>query len=243
MICGWWEYRQVLFSFLKLLHNRKSTMIISKWKSEKGKDFLGQWELVRGTTFLDAPSARENALGLWVICTVSHKALHTGGNLLLPWLKWLLAEHSTKRCIWKLNLGAALGEAAHTALLWSKTSHDAFSHPFSDRQWHRFLQCGWAPHWKLHHLAPPQTGQHCGKVNKSVGGTLCALRHRRTTCKLWLLSQPIYLEGHDASKVNSSSRRPVAYIRLLFPQKDLASWVIKKKKRGFLPHLPTVQWN
>lgn len=90
MICGWWEYRQVLFSFLKLLHNRKSTMIISKWKSEKGKDFLGQWELVRGTTFLDAPSARENALGLWVICTVSHKALHTGGNLLLPWLKWLL---------------------------------------------------------------------------------------------------------------------------------------------------------
>lgn len=107
-------------------------------------------------------------------------------------------------------------------------------------QWHRFLQCGWGlpsgssiislcgSSW-VGRVLTIQKQQQCGKVNKPVGGTLPAPGHRRTTCKLWLFSQQIYLEGQDASKVNSSS---VADILLLFPQKELASWLIQKQRVG-----------
>lgn len=215
-------------------------MIISKRKSEQGNDFLGKWKLFRGTAFLPCACSLRESQRLWVIWTVPHKALQTGESLLLPRLPWLQPSTTQSISFGSWTSGQLL-ERLHTVLLWSKPC-DGFSLRFPDVQWHRFLQCGWGlpsgssiislcgSSW-VGSVLTTQKQQQCGKVNKSVGGTLPAPGHRRTTCKLWLLSQQIYLEGQDASKVNSSS---VADILLLFPQKELASWLIQKQRvRGW----------
>lgn len=215
-------------------------MIISKRKSEQGNGFLEKWKLFRGTAFLPCACSLRESQRLWVIWTVSHKALQTGESLLLPRLPWLQPS-TTQSISFGSWTSGQLSERLHTVLLWSKLS-DGFSLRFPDVQWHRFLQCGWGlpsgssiislcgSSW-VGSILTTQKHQQCGKVNKSVGGTLPAPGHRRTTCKLWLLSQQIYLEGQDASKVNSSS---VADILLLFPQKELASWLIQKQRaRGW----------
>lgn len=212
-------------------------MIISEGKSEQGNDILGKWKLFRGTAFFWCSCSLRESQRLWVICTVSHKALQTRESLSLPRLPWL--QPSTAQSIafgsWTSE---HLSKRFHTVLLWSKPS-DGFSHRFSVVQWQ--IPTVWvrAPYLKLRHLPLwlllGGKGSHntdeaaVWEGKQALEGTLPPFGHRRTTCKLWLLSRQIYLEGQDASKVNSSS---VAYILLLFPQKELASWLIQKAKGG-----------
>lgn len=239
IIRGWQERRQVLVCSLKWL---RGTGILGKvpWSFPKGSLSKAMISWVNETCSEAPPSS--GAPAAWENHSVSGSSVLCLTRLCRPVKVYRspgchgssLAQHKASRLEAEPQSISRRGFTQSYCGLNPATVFLIVSRLSSDR----FLQGGWGlptgssfislcgSSWVGRALTT-QTKQQCGKVNKPVEGTLPPFGHRRTTCKLWLLSRQIYLEGQDASKVNSSS---VAYILLLFPQKELASWLDSKSK-------------